>query len=68
MRDAAAALLAPLTPAMDSAPRVREAADRSASLAFVRAFPMHLERRVLVSGGAGFLGKHLCELLLAEGC
>ncbi|HEY8003221.1 MAG TPA: GDP-mannose 4,6-dehydratase, partial [Phenylobacterium sp.] len=29
---------------------------------------MHLERRVLISGGAGFLGSHLAERLLAEGC
>ena len=28
---------------------------------------MHLERRVFVSGGAGFLGSHLCEQLLARG-
>jgi UDP-glucuronate decarboxylase len=29
---------------------------------------MHLERRVLISGGAGFLGSHLCERLLEMGC
>src|SRR6476620_4242297 len=29
---------------------------------------MHLERRVLISGGAGFLGSHLCERLLERGC
>ncbi len=28
---------------------------------------MHLQKRVLVTGGSGFLRSHLCERLLAEG-
>jgi UDP-glucuronate decarboxylase len=39
----------------------------SPSVAPVAAGSMHLQQRVLVTGGSGFLGSHLCERLLAQG-
>ena len=29
---------------------------------------MKMAKKVLVNGGAGFIGSHLCERLIAENC
>ncbi|MBI1185982.1 MAG: NAD-dependent epimerase/dehydratase family protein, partial [Alphaproteobacteria bacterium] len=29
---------------------------------------MHINKRVLVTGGAGFIGSYICERLVAQGC
>jgi UDP-glucuronate decarboxylase len=33
-----------------------------------REMHMHIHKRVLITGGAGFLGSHLCESLIEKGC
>jgi len=28
---------------------------------------LHIQKRIIITGGAGFLGSHLCDRLIAEG-
>src|ERR1700730_10475118 len=42
-------------------PRPLQISSTTTQLAFSPRNVMHLEKRLLVTGGAGFLGSHLCE-------